>query len=161
MIKKIEIPSLKSKYSHLLLSFYDDLQKLSKKKPTKLDMMKDKEKVYNTMIELYNQRFENYYDQYELSDVIKKKNNQKFKPRNLRLEDYDYYRWFTVEELDYKEQLDDMPPLGDEELKKKGLKVLTPNKLFSRLLILLAEIKAGNNSNKLKNDIRQILYLLY
>ena len=119
MIKKIEIPSLKSKYSHLLLSFYDDLQKLSKKKPTKLDMMKDKEKVYNTMIELYNQRFENYYDQYELSDVIKKKNNQKFKPRNLRLEDYDYYRWFTVEELDYKEQLDDMPPLGDEELKKK------------------------------------------
>ena len=33
--------------------------------------------------------------------------------------------------------------------------------MFNRLLILLAQIKAGNNSNKLKNEIRQILYSLY
>ena len=39
--------------------------------------------------------------------------------------------------------------------------MLTPNKLFTRLLVLLAQIKAGNNSNKLKNEIWQILYLLY
>ena len=39
--------------------------------------------------------------------------------------------------------------------------MLTPNKLLTRLSILIAQIKAGNNSNKLKNDIRQILYLLY
>ena len=32
-----------------------------------------------------------------------------------------------------------------------GLKILTPNKLLTRLSILLAEIKAGNNSYKLKN----------
>ena len=32
-----------------------------------------------------------------------------------------------------------------------GLKILTPNKLLTRLSILLAEIKAGNNSQKLKN----------
>ena len=40
-----------------------------------------------------------------------------------------------------------MPPLeGDEEVKKgKGLKLLTPNKLLTRLPILLAQIKAGNN----------------
>ena len=43
---------------------------------------------------------------------------------------------------------------------KTGLKILTPNKLFTRLSVLLAEIKAGNNSSKLKNEIRQILYLL-
>ena len=50
---------------------------------------------------------------------------------------------------------------GDEEGKEgKGLKTLTLNKL-TRLPILLAQIKAGNNSNKLKNKIRQILYLLY
>ena len=42
-----------------------------------------------------------------------------------------------------------------------GLKILTPNKLLTRLPIRLANIKAGNNSNKLKNEIRQILYLLY
>ena len=48
--------------------------------------------------------------------------------------------------------LSDMPPLeGDEEVKEgKGLKILTPNKLLPRLPILLAQIKAGNNSYKLK-----------
>ena len=41
-----------------------------------------------------------------------------------------------------------MPPLtGDEEAKEeKELKILTPNKLLTRLQILLAQIKAGNNS---------------
>ena len=42
-----------------------------------------------------------------------------------------------------------------------GLKILIPNKLLARLPIFLAQIKAGNNSYKLKNEIRQILYLLY
>ena len=56
-----------------------------------------------------------------------------------------------------------MSPLeGDEETKEgKGLKIFTPNKLFTRLPMLLAEIKAGNNWYKLKNEVRQILYLLY
>ena len=42
-----------------------------------------------------------------------------------------------------------------------GLKILTPNKLLTRFLILLAQIKAGNNSYELKNEIRRILYLFY
>ena len=56
-----------------------------------------------------------------------------------------------------------MPPLeGDEEVKEgKGLKILTPNKLLTRLPILLAQIKPGNNSYKLKNEIRKTLYPLY
>ena len=46
----------------------------------------------------------------------------------------------------------------------KGLKILTPYQMLSRLPISLAELKAGNNSEKLKNEIRQLLYsyiLLY
>ena len=43
----------------------------------------------------------------------------------------------------------------------KGLKILTPNQMLSRLPITLAHLKAGNNSEKLKNEIRQILYSLY
>ena len=51
---------------------------------------------------------------------------------------------------------------GDEEVKEgKRLKILTPNKLLTRLPTLLAQIKAGNNSCKLKNEIRPILHLLY
>ena len=43
----------------------------------------------------------------------------------------------------------------------KGLKILTPDQMLSRLPITLAQLKAGNNSEKLKNEIRQILYSLY
>ena len=42
-----------------------------------------------------------------------------------------------------------------------GLKILIPNQMLSRLPITLAELKAGNNSEKLKNEIRQLLYSLY
>ena len=42
-----------------------------------------------------------------------------------------------------------------------GLKILTPNQILSRLPISLAQLKAGNNSEKLKNKIRQLLYSLY
>ena len=42
----------------------------------------------------------------------------------------------------------------------KALKILSPNKLLTRSPVLLAQIKAGNNSYKLKNEIRQTLYLL-
>ena len=51
-----------------------------------------------------------------------------------------------------------LPPESDAE-EVKGLKVLTPNTLLTRP-ILLEQIKAGNNSYKLKNEIRKILYLL-
>ena len=43
----------------------------------------------------------------------------------------------------------------------QGLKILTPNQMLSRLPISLAQLKAGNNSEKLKNEIRQLLYSLY
>ena len=39
--------------------------------------------------------------------------------------------------------------------------MLTPNEMLSRLPISLAQLKAGNNSDKLKNEIRQLLYSLY
>ena len=43
-----------------------------------------------------------------------------------------------------------------------GIKILTPNQILGRLpSITLAQLKAGNNSGKLKNEIRQLLYSLY
>ena len=41
--------------------------------------------------------------------------------------------------------------------KKKGLKILIPDQMLGRLPITLAKLKAGNNSEKIKNKIRQIL----
>ena len=44
---------------------------------------------------------------------------------------------------------------------EKGLKVLPPNQMLSRLPIVVAQLEAGNNSDKLKNEIIQLLYSLY
>ena len=69
-----------------------------------------------------------------------------------------------------KEQPDttDMPDLEIQESavqrtnrSRLELKILTPNQMFSRLPISLAQLKAENNSEKLKNEIRQLLYSVY
>ena len=44
---------------------------------------------------------------------------------------------------------------------EKGLKILTPKQVLQRFTIALEQVVAGNNSKKLLNEIRQILYLLY
>ena len=62
----------------------------------------------------------------------------------------------------------DMSDLESEESaaqrrnqQEKGLKILIPNQMLSRLPISLAQLKAGNNSEKLKNEIRKLMYSLY
>ena len=45
--------------------------------------------------------------------------------------------------------------------KGAGLKILNSKQMLNRLPILLAQIQAGNNSIKLKNEIRQKIYSLY
>ena len=50
---------------------------------------------------------------------------------------------------------------NNDDQQEKGLKILTPNQMLSRLPISLAQSKAGNNSEKLKNEIRQLLHSLY
>ena len=43
----------------------------------------------------------------------------------------------------------------------QGLKILTPNQMLSRLPISLAQLNAGNNSEKLKTEINQLFYSFY
>ena len=61
-----------------------------------------------------------------------------------------------------EEEFVDIQPIAPLEVNEvKGLKILIPSKQLTRLPVLLAQIKAGNNSYKLKCKIRQILYLLH
>ena len=48
-----------------------------------------------------------------------------------------------------------------EQQKGEGLKILTPNQMHSRLPITLAQLNAGNNSEKLTDEIRKLLHSLY
>ena len=107
-----------------------------------------------------------------LSDAKKRKLGDKYDPESLFLETYDYSVWSENKEeatdKEDSEDLSDMPPLeGDEEevrggkVNVQGINIATPNKLLTRLPLLLAQIKARNNSYKLEIEIRKILYLLY
>ena len=63
---------------------------------------------------------------------------------------------------DYTEMLSDANYKAKQnETKGKGLKILTPKQMLQRLPIALAQVKAGNNSENLLNEIRQIIYSLY
>ena len=53
------------------------------------------------------------------------------------------------------------PRRGELQQEGEGLKILTPNQMLKRLPVALVQIKAGNNSESLLNEIRQIVYFLY
>ena len=82
---------------------------------------------------------------------------------------FPYTNGFQVEKgTDEQPDTTDMPELESEESaeqrrnqQRKYLKTLTPNEMLSGLTISLAQLKAGNNSEKLKNEIRQLLYSLH
>ena len=61
------------------------------------------------------------------------------------------------------ETVNEILDFNKEIQKQRGssLKMLIPNQMLSRLPISLAQLKSGNNSEKLKNEIRQLLYSLY
>ena len=85
--------------------------------------------------------------------LAKIKNIVRKVPENKRL---------TIEEnekiLDIVERILE---LNNENQLGLGLKILTPNQIVKRLPISLAQLKAGYNSEKLKNEIGQLLYSLY
>ena len=88
-----------------------------------------------------------------------RKNMSENKIRNKRLNVLASF----IEEVLIVDRMNDMLDLETEEAAQRGqeLKILTPKQMITRLPILLAQLKAGNNSQKLKNQIRQLLHHLY
>ena len=62
-----------------------------------------------------------------------------------------------------KSAIEAISRLGDKDEPEigKGLKIMTPRQMITRLSILLVQKQAGNSSQKLNNEIRQIIYSLY
>ena len=71
-----------------------------------------------------------------------------YKARNSVIEFFDDY-WSMVSEAKRK------------ATKGTELKILTPKQMLQKLLIALAQVEAGNNSESLLSEIRQIVYSLY
>ena len=71
-----------------------------------------------------------------------------YKARNKAIKFYDYYS-LMMSEAKYR------------LTKGTGLKILTPKQMLQRLPIALTQVKAGNSSESLLNEIRKIVYSLY
>ena len=89
----------------------------------------------------------------------------KTRPRKISKATADYLEYEKEQKKGQKRFSDDYDSNGSGNVGSKskgtGLKISTDKQMLNRLPILLAQIQAGNNSIKLKNEIRQILYSLY
>ena len=83
-------------------------------------------------------------------EIIKKKSDKEKQESNEQPDTTDMPEWENEESATERRKIDG-----------KGLKILTLDQMLSRLPITLAQLKAGNNSQKLINEIRQLLYSLY
>ena len=129
-----------------------------------------KEKDINS--ELFQEHFRHQEPSNMLRDLYrinnKKKNNELVNLIKSGLNDLKN----EIENMDEEEKeiekssaivniVEEILEFNKQKQEGKGLKILTPDQMLSRLPITLAQLKAGNNSQKLINEIRQLLYSLY
>ena len=129
------------------------------------DLIKDLERyIFGEDIESIEPE-EKYEESIAERVKTRRQNKQKtFAPSSPPKKDYsaetaDYLKYMEEQEKGQKRFSDDYDSNGWSS--GSGLKILTNKQMLNRLPILLAQMQAGNNSNKLKNEARQILYSLY
>ena len=94
-----------------------------------------------------------------MSDITEKKRiNNVIKSIEFVLDNVAFNKNVSYSDIDSKQDPSDSEFSDTEE---SGLKILTSNQMHSRLPITLAQLNAGNNSEKLKNEIRKLLCSLY
>ena len=116
---------------------------LSAKKPSQVFKHiyeADNKNIKNMIINIVNS---------ELKDL--KKEIEKMSQEERKIEKQDNIVEIVEEILKFNKQ----------KQEGQGIKILTPSQMLSRLLISLAQLQAEINSEKLKNEIRQLLYSLY
>ena len=157
-----EYISRKDKLSDSLSSSFDEFDQFLLDSEKDLDPRLTKSYFFNdSLSELYNYLIKSrgsYYNKSrtvviksrleKLKNYIRNMSEDEVKDKKLRLL-VDLVEGI----LDYSKQLN-MAPLKSEG---QGLKILTPKQMIVRLPILLAQLKAGNNSEQLKNEIRQLV----
>ena len=126
-----------------------------------VEQLKDLRRQNKTSVEYNNKMALLIAGLIRLENAIKHMPEDEVKNKGL-----DLLKNIVTKIVDPNQVLDDMSPLETEEVAEKrlqgqGLKILTPQQMITRLSILLDQLKAGNNYENLKNEIRQMLYSLY
>ena len=122
----------------------EEITKLLKKLCNKLIIFSEFKEEYNKFADNI-EKFEHYKSEKEPGSVSPKQKKMRRYVRDLK---------DIIDLYNFKSD-------SDTSKKGKGLKILNNKQMLNCLPILLAQIEAGNNSIKLKNELRQILYSLY
>ena len=161
----------KKKYSKEINSLNTNDKKWLEYKNLRLNKWVNKQET-----DINNELFKNYFKFQRPSDMLKSlykantsQNNELVSLINSGLKDLkEEIKKMSKAEIEI-EKPDEIVNIVEKILKfneqnqqkGQGIKILTPNQMLNRLPIALAQLQAGNNSNKLKNEIRQLLYSLY
>ena len=146
------------------------------KRPTKDNASKFNEWVNKKERGITSEIFQRYFSYQSPSDMLKDlyRINDKYKNNdlvnviksglsNLR----NAIKYISEEEKETEkpneiiDTVEDILEFNKQNQQEQGLKILTPDQRLNRLPITLARLKAGNNSQKLINEIRQLLPSLY
>ena len=112
-------------------------------------------KSHNTLLEIYTVQFNKLKPDKKKKVASKNKSKSStHKEHSYEDKEYNYEHKNSAENIlkrnDEENEIVDLSSMslrGDEEIKEgKGIKILAPSKLLTRLLVLLAQIEAGNNS---------------
>ena len=127
-------------------------------------------------IDLNEEIFKKYFNFQRPSDMLMFLNNTNDKEKNIELVNVinsglkdlkEEIKKISEAEIEIEDPesivkiVEEILNFNKQNQQGQGLKILTPNQMISRLPITLAQLKAGSNSEKLKNEIRQLLYSLY
>ena len=155
---------------------YEEEQQEEKQKPTKNDLITLKKHITDEEKNINEELFKKHFNFQRPSDMLvhlnktndTEKNNKLVSLINSGLKDLkEEIKKMSKAEIDIEkpdkivEIVEKILKFNEQNQQGKGLKILTPNQMLSRLPIALAQLKAGNNSEKLRNEIRQLLYSLY
>ena len=143
---------------------------------TKTDMNEIIKYIAKEEIDLNEELFKKYFNFQRPSDMLmylnktndKEKNNELVNVINSGLKDLkEEIKKMPKEEKETEdpesivEIVEKILKFNERNQQGKGLKILTPNQMLSRLPIAFAQLKEGNNSEKLRNEIRQLFHSLY
>ena len=171
----------KEKIDHkkLRLSDYQYLseeEQEEKQKPTKDGAIALNKRIIDEEIDLNEELFLKNFKFQRPSDMFiylnktndKEKNNELVNLINSGLKDLkEEIKKMPEKEIENEdpksiiEIVEEIVMFNEQNQQGQGIKILTPNQMLSRLPIFLAQLQAGNNSEILKNEIRQLLYSLY
>ena len=184
--KKIDKLSAKNKIklNYKQLRLCDNYLHSSEEKQKEQEEQKSIKVDYKTLIkqitdeekDINNEVFKKYFKVQRPNDMLlflNKNNDTEMKNQlvnliNSRLKDLkEEIKKMSKAEIDIEKPdkivniVEKILKFNEQNQQEEGIKILTPNQMLNRLPIALAKLKAGNNSNKLKNEIRQLLYSLY